>query len=139
MTVVVHSFDVFGLLILTFDYGLSVLNFPRSYITVYLWFYFIQTYVKHNWLKKDQTHIHTNKSNKDTNTKCVELNRKFDRGQQWSWTQHFINSSNSSWVFFINFTRNAQNRIFESQEWIWIKTVEELYDKIKQLNYGKSI
>ena len=32
-------FDVFALLILLFDKGLDVLNFPRS--SIFLWFYFI--------------------------------------------------------------------------------------------------
>lgn len=40
MQVVIHSFSVFGLLILSFDYGLSVLNYPRS--LVFLLFYGIQ-------------------------------------------------------------------------------------------------
>ena len=39
MTVVVHSYDVFYHLILSFDKGLSVLNFPLS--SVFLWFYFL--------------------------------------------------------------------------------------------------
>ena len=39
MTGAVHSFDVFCHLILPFDYGLSVLNFPRS--SVFLPFYLL--------------------------------------------------------------------------------------------------
>lgn len=36
LTVGKHLIDVFQLLILQFDYGLSILNFPRTYFTLYL-------------------------------------------------------------------------------------------------------
>ena len=39
MTVLIHSFDVFEVLIFPFNYGLSVLNFPRS--SVFFWFFFL--------------------------------------------------------------------------------------------------
>ena len=44
MTVVFHSFDVFELLILPFDYGLSFLNFPWSSVFLRFSFFDVDTY-----------------------------------------------------------------------------------------------
>ena len=59
MAVVIHSFDVFKLLVLSFDYGLSVLSFLGVRFFCYFTLYYITIFFQRNKLFNHDLHVLT--------------------------------------------------------------------------------